>query len=66
MRYSIELRDITYDKNYWSLSFDKNISRNVENKRIIITKISMVNVVKRSWYQELLQIANKVPGTASN
>ena len=66
MRYSIELRDITYDKSYWSLSFDKNISRNVENKRIIITKISMVNVVKRSWYQELLQIANKVPGTASN
>ena len=66
MRYSIELRDTIYDKSYRSLSFDKNIGRNVENKRIIITKISMVNVVKRSWYQELLQIANKVPGTASN
>ena len=48
MRYSIELRDTTYDKSYGSLSFDKNIGRNVENKRIIITKISMVNVVKRS------------------
>ena len=56
MRYSIELRDTTYDKSYGSLSFDKNIGRNVENKRIIITKCSMVNIVKSIL----------IPRTASN
>lgn len=56
MRNSIELRDTIYDKSYRSLSFDKNIGRNVENKRIIITKFSMVNIVKSIL----------IPRTASN